>query len=81
MMTIVHIPISIALGKLFWNDLEDFLTSVRYWFTPDIISLFRGEWDRDWFEQMKIMLWGIVCFGFYYGEVTIVWRVFFGNGQ
>ena len=76
-LIILHIPISFFIGKLFWKSWNDFFYSLRFWFTPEVISIFRGEWEEDWFETFKLLLWGLFCFAFFYGEVKILWTLFF----
>jgi len=62
---------SIAVGILvawllfgtFFGDFAGFLECARYWFTPDIISLFRGEWSEDWWASAKLSLYMALCAG------------------
>ncbi len=47
------------LFKVFFDDLGDFLDCVRFCFTPDVVSLFRGEWgDDQWGESNCWSSWG-----------------------
>src|SRR5580765_4863431 len=46
----------LAFFRLFFSDLSDFLECIRYWFQPDIISFFRGEWGEDQWCTMKLFL-------------------------
>ena len=59
------------LFKPFFGDWGGFWDCVRFWFTPDIISLFCGEWEEDRWAEMKLGLWlvcgGIVGFAVYSG--------------
>ncbi len=43
--------------KFFFNGLEDFADCVKYWMTPDIIAIFRGEWDRQYWAETRIFFW------------------------
>lgn len=43
--------------KFFFNDLQDFADCVKYWFTPDIVAIFRGEWDRQYWAEMRLFFW------------------------
>lgn len=45
---------------VFFRDWEDFLTAVKYVFTPDIISLFNGEWAEDQWNEFKFFIWMVV---------------------
>jgi len=57
------------LFKLFFSDLSEFGEAIRFWFTPEIVSMFRGEWGQDWWAEVKLGLWlgigGFVGFGVY----------------
>ena len=46
-----------VLFKPFFEDAEHFWRCIRFWFTPDLFSLFRGEWREDWWAEMKLGLW------------------------
>lgn len=59
---IITVPLFIWLDfylfKLFYNSIfrddEDFNDSVKYTFTPDLFSLFKGEYFKDWFAEFKL---------------------------
>lgn len=54
---IAGIIVLALLFKPFFGDLPGFWECVRYWLTPDIFSLFRGEWGEDWLAEMKLGFW------------------------
>lgn len=64
---------SISLWLLFpvmFGDKEEFMSCVKFWFTPDIVSLFRGEyWENDWAE-FKLFIWvgcsAAIAYGVYH---------------
>ena len=43
--------------RVFFSDPGSFHEALRYWFTSDIISLFRGEWGKDFWNESKMSLW------------------------
>lgn len=43
--------------RLFFQCREDFFDAIRHWFTPDIISMFRGEWAEDQWNELKLLFW------------------------
>jgi len=45
------------LFKVFFKDKDDFFSCVRYYFTPDIWSLLKGEFHQNFFAEGKIFLW------------------------
>ena len=46
--------------KTFFDDMDDFIECVKYWLTPDIIALIKGEWDREAWAELKLFLWLIL---------------------
>ena len=55
---IIGFLVSAALMyKVFFKDKHDFLSCVRYYFTPDVWSLLKGEFHQDFFAEGKILLW------------------------
>ena len=53
--------------RLFFQCRDDFFDAIRHWFTPDIISMFRGEWAEDQWNELKLLFWiglaGVVGYG------------------
>ena len=43
--------------RFFFGGLAGFLTALRYTLTPDLISIFRGEFEQDWGESMRFGVW------------------------
>lgn len=58
---VLFIPTIPAVGWLFFRTWHDFVTSLGYVLTPDIISLLRGRLGRDWWAQLKFGWYVIVC--------------------
>ena len=55
--SIIGVAVLALLFKPFFGGREDFFRCVKFWFTPDIISAFRGEYHEDWLAEMKLFLW------------------------
>lgn len=53
--------------KLLFDNLDEFVDCVKFWLTPDIISLFRGQFYVDMWAEMKLILWLVVTVGCGYG--------------
>jgi len=62
------IAVSITIGLLvawitfrsFFDDLSDFFDCLRLYFTPEIISIFRGEWrERNWADLKLLVYFGL----------------------
>ncbi len=49
------------LFKLIFNDVDDFKESLRYSFTPNIISLFKGEYWKDHVAEFKLGFFILLC--------------------
>jgi len=64
---IAGVAVALLAGKLlfrlFFEDAEDFWECVRYSFTPDVFSLFKGEYWEDKLKSMKLGLFVVVCIG------------------
>ncbi len=43
--------------KFFFNDMDDLYECIKYWLTPDIISMFRREYVHDWWAELKLFIW------------------------
>jgi hypothetical protein len=54
---IAGIVVLVLLFKPVFGDASSFWECVRFWFTPDIFSMFRGEWGEDWWAEMKLGFW------------------------
>ena len=63
----INAPLFVWLGRWFFDGWAGFAECIRYWFTPDIWSMFRGEWSEDFFAELKLgaffFLWGACVFG------------------
>ena len=52
-----------VLFRLFFKDLPDFIECLRFYFQPNIISVFRGEWEQDWWASLKLGVWFSLAVG------------------
>jgi hypothetical protein len=50
----------VLLFRPFFGDKDGFFECIKFWFTPDIFSLFFGKYFHDIFSEMKLGLW-IFC--------------------
>ena len=51
------------LFKLFFKDVSGFWECLRFWFRPDIFSLFKGEWFEDQWSELKLLVWAALATG------------------
>jgi hypothetical protein len=61
-LLVINIPIYKTYYRLMFRDAEDFKDSIKYSFTPDLFSLFKGEYGKDRFAEMKLSLFYFLCF-------------------
>lgn len=45
------------LYKWLFDDIYEFGECLKFWLMPDIISLLRGQWDKDWWAELKLLVW------------------------
>jgi len=49
--------------RLFFTSFTEFVDCLRLYFTPEIISPFRGEWrESDW-AYVKVLIYFGLCIG------------------
>lgn len=64
-----------ALFRPIFGDAGEFRDCLRYSFTPDLISMFRGEWLEDIVKSFKLSLYfglmGMAGYGAYQGVLWI----------
>lgn len=60
------------LFKWLFGDLDEFLQCIKFVFMPDIISLLRGQWDKDWWGELKIIVWLVMTALMGYGTYAKV---------
>ncbi|MGZ0706774.1 hypothetical protein ACWPKO_00365 [Coraliomargarita sp. W4R53] len=55
--------------RLFFACRDDFFDAIRHCFTPDFISLLKGEWTEDQWNELKLFVWlalsGLAAYGAY----------------
>ncbi|NGZ77681.1 hypothetical protein [Saccharibacillus alkalitolerans] len=61
-LLIANIPVYRFLFKKWFRDEQDFDKSVKYSFTPNLISLFRGKYIEDRIASAKLSFYIFMCF-------------------
>lgn len=75
-LAVANLPTYFLLGWVVFREWDEFLECLRFWVTPDIISMFQGEyWDDRWAE-MKLFFWAALCALSVYLEYTLVIKKF-----
>jgi len=72
MLLVLNIPIYSKIFHFIFADSDDFKESVRYYFTPDIVSLFRGKYWKDRIGEFKISIFIMACIAVVALEYMIV---------
>ena len=64
---IVFILTAGLLFNIVFSSKDDFIDSVKYYFTPDVWSVFKGEFHQGSVAQGKLFIWlalsGLVGYG------------------
>jgi hypothetical protein len=67
MVLVVSVVVAVLMAgllyRLFFKDFGDFVECVRFYFQPDIISMFRGELVDDWWGSTKFVVWLLISLG------------------
>ena len=71
-LVVVNSPLFMLIGKLLFGDWQKFREAVRFWLTPDFISIFRGEWGDDFFAELKLGIFIAICAGLVIGELKLI---------
>lgn len=59
----VNIPFYKFLFRLFFVDKDDYDEAIRYSFTPNFISFFRGEYWEDKINTARLQFYILICIG------------------
>lgn len=65
---VLNIPVYLLFGRFFFGGWSEFFECLRFWLTPDWISLMRGEWLEDWWGTAKLLVFILICISIVYGE-------------
>jgi hypothetical protein len=57
---VVTVVMAGLLYRLFFKDFHDFIECMRFYFQPDIVSMFRGELLDDWWGSTKFVVWVVI---------------------
>ncbi len=75
-LVIINYPIYKLLFNQFFDSSEDFYECLRYYFTPDLFSLFRGEYLKDRFSEMRLGFFILLCGVFVFIEFIVIKSIF-----
>ena len=72
---VANVPVYFVLGWAFFRNWGNFLESLGYMLTPNILSLFRGEYWDDWWASFKFAFWIAACVACVLCEAAIIGRI------
>jgi len=49
--------VAVCFFKPFFEDWSGFWECLKFWQTPDVISMFRGEWIDNKWARLKLFIW------------------------
>ena len=76
-LVVLNIPLYIFLGWVFFDNWGNFLQLLKFWFTPDIISAFKGEYWEDIWAEWKLGAFILICGAVVYGEYFLIIKIFY----
>lgn len=71
----LNIPVYKVLFRVFFVDNDDYNETVRHTFTPNIISLFRGEYWKDKLNTTRLQFFIMICVGIVVLEYLVLNKV------
>jgi hypothetical protein len=71
-LAIVSWPVYYLVFKLFFDSWDDFKECIYFWFKPDLLSLFHGEYWKDWWSELKLSMYFISCIFCLYCEGKLI---------
>jgi hypothetical protein len=71
-LVILNVPIFLWIGRLFFGGWHGFWAAVKFWFTPDILSMFTGRFWDDWHAELLLGFYVTVCAGLVLGEYWVL---------
>ncbi|WP_234340163.1 hypothetical protein [Gorillibacterium timonense] len=60
-LLVANIPVYRYLFRVFFGSRDEFREAVKYSFTPDLLSLFRGRYWKDQFGEAKLSFFFFCC--------------------
>jgi hypothetical protein len=73
---VANLPLYFAIAWTLFADREEFLEALRLLVTPDIISMFRGEYLEDRWATVKLVLWVGASAACVFGEACLIDKMF-----
>lgn len=75
-LSIINIPLFIRLFRCLFPNRQDFFKCIKYFFTPDLYSLFKGEYIKDRSHEFMIGFFVMGCGVMIAFEYFLIWIFF-----
>ena len=75
-LAVVNIPVYIIFAQLIFGSWGDFMEAVRLTLQPEIWSLLKGEYWKDWSAELHMSILLIVCVVTVAAEYALVMKIF-----
>ncbi|MBF4691965.1 hypothetical protein [Fusibacter ferrireducens] len=75
-LIIANYPLYKFFFSLMFDTTDDFWECLRYYFTPDLFSLFRGEYFKDRVSEMRIGSFLVLCGLCVFIEFAVIKNIF-----
>ncbi|MDH6430642.1 hypothetical protein BSK49_19605 [Paenibacillus odorifer] len=75
LLLFLNIPVYKFLFRVFFVDNDDYNESIRHTFTPNIISLFRGEYWKDRMNTARLQFFILICGGIVVLEYLVLHKI------
>ena len=75
-LVVANVPLYLLLGHTFFGGWDGFLEALRFWLTPDVWSLFKGEYWEDWSAEMRLFIFVVVCVAAVAAEYALLVKIF-----
>ena len=68
----VFVLVAWMMYRILFDSWEEFKESVHYWLKPDLVSLIEGDYENDWWAEMKLFVWLLPSVGMGYGVYCVL---------
>lgn len=78
-LIILNIPVYKWIFKQFFKSGDEFAEAIKYNFTPDIVSLFKGNYRKDRIAEIKLGAFIMCCIlliGLEYSIINSIYNLF-----
>jgi hypothetical protein len=71
-LVVANSPVFFGIGWVIFDSWEGFGESLYYWIRPDMWSWIQGDGVEDWWAELKLVFFLIVCGACVWGEYALI---------